>query len=98
MKNKLTTLTIAIPYKRAGNVIMQQPVTFDLYRDDKAYILMPLLDGPELSVANLPVELSFVIENGKPVSLRGAKDGNLHVIQDAVRKLEQEQPQVLKLV
>jgi hypothetical protein len=41
-------------------------------------------------VANLPEELNFVIENGKPVSLRGKMDGNFHVIQDAVAVLREQ--------
>ncbi|GAA4736971.1 hypothetical protein [Flavisolibacter ginsenosidimutans] len=90
MKKKLATLTIEVPYKRAGNVISQHPVTFDLYQDGETYILMPQLHGPELAVANLPTELCFVIENEKPLSLRGIKDGNLHVIQDALGKLKEE--------
>lgn len=90
MKKKFSTLTLDVPCKRAGNVITQRPVCFDVYRDNETYILMPQLDGPELAVANLPVELRFVMENGKPVSLRGKKDGNLHVIEDAFERLGEE--------
>lgn len=87
---KLSTLVIDIPYKRAGNIISQQPVTFDLYQEENVYVLVPLLDEAELMVANLPRELRFVIQDGKPSSLRGLKDGNLHVIQDAAALAKQQ--------
>lgn len=91
MKQKLTTLSIEVPYKRAGNVISQQAVLFDVYKEGDQYSMVPLLDGPGLAVANLPTSLRFVLQNGKPVSLRGIKDGNLHVIQDAVKLLQARQ-------
>lgn len=90
VNNKITNLTIDIPYKRAGNVISQQPVEFDVYKDEEKYSLVPCLDGPKREVANLPASLEFIMENGKPVSLRGKKDGNFHVIQDAVKRLQDQ--------
>lgn len=90
MGNKITTVTIAIPYKRAGNVISQQEVAFDMYDDFTHFTLVPCLDFEERLVANLPEGLHFVLEYGKPVSLRGPKDGNLHVIQDAVARMREE--------
>ena len=84
MKNKLTTLTLAVPYKRAGNVIHQQEVSFDVFEEDDH------LNANDLEVANLPPALNFVMENGKPVSLRGKKDGNFHVIEDAAKQLRQQ--------
>lgn len=91
MSHKITTLTIQVPYKSAGSVIRQHEVSFDVYRVDGHYSLRPCLDAAELSVANLPQELNFVMENGKPVSLWGKHDGNFHVIQDAVEVLRAQQ-------
>lgn len=90
MKQKRTTLTVDVPYKRAGNVINQQPVTFDVLEEEGRWFLAPHLDEEGLRVANLPPELGFVMENGKPVSLRGPKDGNFHVIEDAVKQLREQ--------
>ncbi len=90
MKNKLTTLTLAVPYKRAGNVISQQDVIFDFFQEDDHYSLVPLLSANELEVANLPPALNFVMQNSKPVSLRGKRDGNFHVIEDAAKQLLQQ--------
>ena len=94
MKEKIANLTVSIPYKRAGNVIVQEPVDFDLFKDEDHYSLVPCLNEDEIRIANLPAELEFRMEDGEPVSLRGTRDGNLHVIQDAVKQL-QEQNQVL---
>jgi hypothetical protein len=88
MKNKLITLAVSVPYKRAGNVISQQEVNFDVYWDEDHYSLHPLLTPDEREIANLPESLNFIMEDGKPVSLRGIRDGNLHVIEDAVIKLK----------
>ena len=88
--NKIASLTINVPYKRAGNVISQQPVEFDVYRADEKYSLVPCLDTQEREVANLPPALEFVMEDGKPVSLRGKKDGNFHVIEDSVKQMKEQ--------
>lgn len=88
MAQKITTVTVQIPYKRSGGIISQQPVTFDLYRDGGNYSLTPCLSEDERRVANLPEALKFVMEGGKPVSLRGKLDGNFHVIQDVVAHLQ----------
>ena len=89
MSHKITSLTIVIPYKRAGNIISQEPVDFELYREDDHYRLVPRLSEEEIRVANLPPVLRFTMKNGKPVSLRGKLDGNFHVIQDAVKMVQQ---------
>ena len=88
MSEKISTVEFPIPYKRAGNVITQQNVSFDFFREAGYYKLIPLLSKEELLVANLPEELLFEIRDGKPVSLRGKKDGNFHVIEDAVKLLK----------
>lgn len=90
MSNKITTLTIPVPYKSSGGVIHQHPVSFDVYKLDDHYSLRPCLSTPERQRANLPEELRFTIENGRPVSLRGAMDGNFHVIRDAVVVLKDQ--------
>jgi hypothetical protein len=93
MKEKIANLTISIPYKRAGNIIIQEPVDFDLFKLEEHFALVPCLNDDERRIANLPEELNFKMEDGAPVSLRGIRDGNLHVIQDAVKQLqEKEQP------
>ena len=91
MKQKIANLTLSIPYKRAGNVICQEPVSFDVFKTEAHYALVPCLSEEEQRIANLPDELRFVMEDGKPVSLRGKLDGNFHVIQDAVEHLQQKQ-------
>lgn len=88
MKEKLQTLTIDVPFKRAGNVISQQAITFDLYRDGDTYSLVPWMDDQSRAVAGLPDELFFVMWEGKPHSVKGKKDLNFHVIQDAVNHLK----------
>ena len=90
MENKLTSLTVSVPYKRAGNVISQQDVHFDVFQNDGHYSLVPLLSPNDLEIANLPPSLHFAMQDGKPVSLRGKRDGNLHVIQDAAKLLREQ--------
>jgi hypothetical protein len=90
MSRKITTVTIPIPFKGAGNVIRQQEVAFEVYQIDGHYSLKPCLNADELRLANLPEELHFILEGNRPVSLRGKRDGNLHVIQDAVMVLREK--------
>ena len=94
MKELIANLTIPVPYKRAGNVITQEPVDFTLYKDEEHYSLVPNLSEDEARIANLPQELNFTMEDGEPVSLRGIRDGNLHVIQDAVRLLREKEQSI----
>ena len=89
MREQIANLTISIPYKRAGNVIMQEPVDFVLYRTTEYFELIPCLSDEEIRIANLPMQLQFIMEDGKPVSLRGIRDGNFHVINDAVQQLKE---------
>jgi len=50
----LTNITIPIPYKSAGNAIVQHPVEFEVYREGEAYRIVPILDEKGLRLANLP--------------------------------------------
>jgi hypothetical protein len=84
---KITTLSVNVPYKSTGNVIRQKEVLFEVFQNDGQYGLRPVLSEAERRVANLPESLQFSFVEGKPVSSRGNKDGNFHVIQDAVSLL-----------
>lgn len=88
MSQKITNLMIEVPYKSSGGVIHQKPVEFELHRSSGNYKLIPCLSEDDRRIANLPEELNFVMQDGKPVSLRGKMDGNFHIIQDAVAQLE----------
>lgn len=87
-RNKLASFHIDVPYRGAGNVIRQHTIPFDVYREEMVYKAVPLLEEDERRKANLPEELVFFYENGKPSSPRKI-DGNFHVIEDIVAKLRQ---------
>jgi hypothetical protein len=91
MANKMASIHISVPYKGPGNTIRQNPVVFDVYSIDGHYKAVPLLSEDEKRIANLPDELLFRYENGKPVSRRGSVDGNFHAIEDIVRELQKQQ-------
>lgn len=90
MNQKISTINILVPYKSSGGVIHQHEVMFDVFKMDGHFSLKPCLSEYEREVANLPEELNFRMEEGKPVSLRGKMDGNFHVITDAVKLLKSE--------
>ena len=87
-ENKLSTIQIEVPYRGPGNIVVNKPVQFDVLQADGYYRAVPLLNTSERALANLPPELSFQHQNGKAISTRGIKDGNLHVIQDIVNALK----------
>ena len=91
---KLTAVTIHVPYRGAGNVIQQQEVAFEVYRDINHYSIKPKLTEMERRLANLPEALDFHMIGEKAISSRGLKDGNLHVIQDVVVKLREQKRMV----
>jgi hypothetical protein len=96
MSKLIATVTVDVPFRSSGGVIHQHAVHFDVFQADGYYSLKPQLDVAGRQVANLPEELRFVLEKGKPVSLRGKMDGNFHVIADAVQALRVEHNLVLE--
>lgn len=90
MANKMASINIPVSYKGPGNTIRQNPVVFDVYSVDGHYKAVPLLNENERRIANLPQELLFTYENGKPVSRRGSFDGNFDAIEDIVRELQKQ--------
>jgi hypothetical protein len=90
MLNKIASVNISVPYKGPGNVIRQNPVLFEVYSTDGHYKAVPLLNEDERRIANLPRELIFMYENGRPASQRGNFDGNFHAIEDIVRELQKQ--------
>ena len=91
MSEKIRNITVKVPQKSSGGIIHQRDVNFDVYKVDGHYSLRPCLEVDERRVMNLPEELNFILKEGKPESLRGILDGNFHVIQDAVKILQEEQ-------
>ena len=90
MFNKIASVNISVPVRGPGNIIRQNPVLFDVFSEDNIYKAVPLLNEDERRVANLPQELLFNYELGRPVSHRGARDGNFHAIQDIVEELQRQ--------
>ena len=86
-KQHLTDVTVSIPYKSAGNSIIQKTVQFEVYRKSEHYLIRPTLETADLRLANLPEEMEFAVKDGRVESLRGKKDGNLHVMQDVYAAL-----------
>jgi hypothetical protein len=90
MSNKIANVKISVPYKGPGNTIRQNPVAFDVYSEKDQYKAVPVLNTDERRIANLPEELLFKCEDGKPISLRGNFDGNYHAIQSIVHELQKQ--------
>lgn len=88
MSDRIANVNISVPYKGPGNVIRQNAVSFDVFSEDNHYRAVPVLNNDERRIANLPEELLFACENGKPISLRGDRDGNYHAIRDIVHELQ----------
>lgn len=90
MTNKIASVNIPVPYKGPGNIIRQNNVLFDVYSLDGHFKAVPVLNEDERRIANLPHELLFTYENGKPISHRGSFDGNFHAIEDIVHQLQKQ--------
>ena len=88
MSSKIANVNISVPYKGPGNIIIQKPVSFDVYSECDYYKAVVLLNEDERRIANLPPELCFFFENGRPISQRGSVDGNAHAIEDIVKELQ----------
>jgi hypothetical protein len=84
------TIEVAVPYKGPGNTIVQKDVRFDLVQSNGQYSLIPQLEENERRIANLPEALRFTLDGDRIEPERGIREGNLHVIRDAVAKLKAE--------
>ena len=89
MKEKITSIRLQVPYKGAGNAISQHEVDFEVSLVEGHYSIVPQLDESERRIANLPEVLHFTFTNGRPLSSRGDRDGNFHIIQDVVAALQE---------
>jgi hypothetical protein len=90
MSNKITRVNVSVPYKGPGNIIRQKPVSFQVFSEDGHFKAVPLLNEDERRIANLPQELLFNYENGRPVSRRGSFDGNFRAIENIVQELKKQ--------
>ena len=91
MSNKIASINISVPYKGPGNIIRHNPVSFEVYTEDDHYKAVPVLNEDQRRIANLPPELGFHYQNGRPLSKRGEFDGNLPAIENIVRELQRQQ-------
>ena len=87
---KIASFTIEVPYRTAGNMIMNKDIDFDVFKDGTQYKAAPLCDLEERRVASLPPELTFEFKNGKPESTRGIRDGNIEVIRRIAGQLKDQ--------
>ncbi len=87
-ENKITSVTLKVSYKGAGNVVRQQDVSFDIYQEGETYKAVPTLSEAERRIANLPPELRFQYQEGKTSSSRGAQEGNLNLLLDITEALK----------
>jgi hypothetical protein len=83
-------VTVEVPFKGAGNTVLNNDVSFKVSRENELYKASPILTAAELRVANLPAEIDFTVANGKVTSGRGPRDTNLHVWQAIYDKLSVE--------
>lgn len=83
-------VTVEVPFKGAGNTVLNNDVSFKVHRDKEVYKATPVLNASELRVANLPSEIEFIVSEGKVASGRGPKDTNLHIWQAIYDKLNAE--------
>jgi hypothetical protein len=90
MAHKIASVNVSVPYKGPGNIIKQNPVSFNVYSEDGHFKAVPLLNEDERRVANLPHELIFNYENGRPVSPKRRFDGNFHAIEDIIHELKKK--------
>jgi hypothetical protein len=85
---KVTSLSIQVPFRGTGNTIRQTPVQFDIYQQGLTFKAIPELDEDQRRIGNIPEELVFSVENGKPFSEKGVREGNQHLIEDIWKRLE----------
>ena len=90
MLSKIASVHISVAYKGPGNIIRQNPVSFEVYSEDDHYKAIPLLNEDQRRIANLPHELHFNCEDGKAVSRKAGFDGNFNAIEDIVRELQKQ--------
>jgi hypothetical protein len=87
---KIASFTVEVPYRSTGNIVTNKNIDFDIFKDGAQYTAAPKCDLEERRIASLPPELTFQINNGKPQSNRGAKEGNVELINRIADQLKEQ--------
>ena len=87
---KILQTTVQVPQRGAGNIIRQQDVTFEIFKEEDRYKAVSQLSTDERRIVNIPTELIFKIENEKPISLLSERDGNFHIINALADKIREQ--------
>jgi hypothetical protein len=85
--NKLMGLSISVPFRSAGNVILNKMVPFQIYRDGHAFIAAPLISPEQKRLADLPPEMAFECHGTTITSSRGVAEKNMDVLKDILQKV-----------
>lgn len=79
--NQLPNIAIEVPIRSAGNIVLNKPVEFEIYRSDLMYKAIPICEATEKRLAELKEEIRFYFRQDKAVSVNGIMDGNQHIVE-----------------
>ena len=79
--NEISTVSIEVPVRSAGNVVINQPVEFKVYKDSSKFKAVPNCDAEKKRLAMLKDEIVFYFRRDKAVADNGINDGNQHIVE-----------------
>lgn len=77
----LSTVTIEVPVRSPGNIVANQPVEFEIFKDSTLYKAIPQCEEDQKRKALLKDEIIFSFRPDKAVAAGGINDGNQHVVE-----------------
>ncbi len=78
---QISTVTIEVPMRSAGNVVKNEPVKFEVFKDNALFKAVPLCNDEQKRLATLKDEILFSFRPDKAVAVGGVNDGNQHVVE-----------------
>ncbi len=87
----LGKVMVKVSFRSAGNAISNKDVAFEVWKNGLSYKAVADLDIDQRRLASIPPEFDFEINDGKIITAKGNKDGNLQVIKDIIEALKDEQ-------
>lgn len=78
---QISTVTIEVPVRSAGNVVINQPIEFAVFKDSTLYKAIPQAKEEHKRRAILKDEILFSFRPDKAVAAGGINDGNQHIVE-----------------
>ena len=88
-RNELTSITVLVSYLN-GTEIANQIVPFKVFKENRLYRAIPLINNEERKLTELPEEIYFEFNNHTIIPGKAITDKGLEVLENIVQELKMQ--------